>query len=50
MKDNVQNKPSDLNSNNITEKDKVMCDAFGKRLGDYVKKGLVDSESVEEFE
>ena len=24
-------------------------DIFGKRLGDYVRKGLVDSESVEEF-
>lgn len=26
-----------------------MCDIFGKRLADYVKKGLVD-ESVEEFD
>ena len=24
-------------------------DIFGKRLSDYVRKGLVDSESVEEF-
>ena len=27
-----------------------MADIFGKKLGDYIKKGLVDSESVEEFD
>ena len=41
MKDNVQSKLSDLNFN-ITEKDEVMRDVFGKRLGDYVKKDLID--------
>ena len=45
MKDNVQSKLSDLNFN-ITEKDKVMCNVFSKRLGDYVKKGLVDAVRV----
>ena len=45
MKDNVQSQPSDLNFN-ITEKDKVMCNIFSKQLGDYVKKGLVDSVRV----
>ena len=49
MKDNVQCKHSDLNSN-ITEKDEVMYDVFGKWLGDHVKKGLVDSEYVEELD
>ena len=48
IKDNVQSKLRDLNFN-ITKKDEVMCDIFGKRLADYVKKGLVD-ESVEEFD
>ena len=41
MKDNVQSKLSDLNFN-MTEKDEVMRDVFGKRLGDYVKKDLID--------
>ena len=27
-----------------------MADIFGKKLGDYIKKGLVDFESVEEFD
>ena len=33
MKDNVQSKRRDLNFN---VKKKVICDVFGKRLGDYV--------------
>ena len=49
MKNNIQSRLSDLKFN-ITEKDEVMCDVFGKRLGDYVKKDLVDSEPVEKFD
>ena len=35
---------------NIAEKGEFMRDVFGARLGDYVKKDLVDSESLEEFD
>ena len=35
---------------NIAEKGEFMRDVFGTRLGDYVKKDLVDSESLEEFD
>ena len=49
MKDNIQNKLQDLQFRNC-EKDGILADIFGKKLGDYIKKGLVDSESVEEFD
>ena len=47
MKDNVQSKHSDLNSN-IIGKDEVAYDVFGA-LVFMLKKGLVDSEYVEEL-
>ena len=49
MKDNIQNKLQDLHFRNC-EKDEILADIFGKKLGNYIKKGLVDSESVEEFD
>ena len=49
MKDNIQNKLQDSQFRN-SEKDEILADIFGKKLDDYIKKGLVDSESVEEFD
>ena len=49
MKDNIQNKLQDLQFRNC-KKDEILADIFGKKLGDYIKKGLVDFESVEEFD
>ena len=49
MKDNIQNKLKDLQFRNC-EKEEILADTFGKKRGDYIKKGLVDSESVEEFD
>ena len=49
MKNNTQNKLQDLQFRNC-EKDEILADIFGKKLSYYIKKGLVDSESVEEFD
>ena len=49
MKDNIQNKLQDLQFRNC-EKDEILADIFGKELGDYIKKEMVDFESAEEFD
>ena len=46
IKDNIQNKLKDLQLQN-NKKDYILENIFGEKRGDYIKEGLVDSESVE---